>query len=52
VLNRGLTYSDIAPKDWERELKQVALPEHLTRLLVAMAELHRAGRYNRLADGV
>jgi hypothetical protein len=27
-------------------------PEHLTRHLVAMGELHRAGRYDRLADGV
>jgi hypothetical protein len=28
------------------------LPEHLTRHLVTMGELHRAGRYDRLADGV
>jgi NAD(P)H dehydrogenase (quinone) len=28
------------------------VPEHLTRHLVTMAELHRAGRYDRLADGV
>jgi hypothetical protein len=28
------------------------LPEHLTRHLVTMAALHRAGRYDRLADGV
>jgi len=28
------------------------LPEHLTGHLVTMAELHRAGRYDRLADGV
>ena len=28
------------------------MPEHLTRHLVAMGELHRAGRYDRLADGV
>jgi NAD(P)H dehydrogenase (quinone) len=28
------------------------LPEHLTRHLVTMGELHRAGRYDRQADGV
>ena len=52
ALNREVTYSDIPPEDWERELKKVGLPEHLTRHLVTMAELNRAGRYDRLADGV
>jgi len=28
------------------------LAEHLTRHLVTMGELHRAGRYDRQADGV
>jgi hypothetical protein len=28
------------------------LPEHLTRHLVTMAELNRAGRYDRMSDGV
>ncbi len=52
ALNREVTYSDIAPEDWERELKRVGLPEHLTRHLVTMAELNRAGRYDRMTDGV
>jgi uncharacterized protein YbjT (DUF2867 family) len=52
ALNREVTYSDIAPEDWERELKRVGLPEHVTRHLVTMAELNRAGRYDRMADGV
>ena len=52
ALNREVTYSDISPEDWERELKRHGLPEHLTRHLVTMAELNRAGRYDRLADGV
>jgi len=52
ALNREVTYSDIRPEDWERELKKVGLQEHLTRHLVTMAELNRAGRYDRLADGV
>ncbi len=52
ALNREVTYKDIPPQDWERELKKADLPEHLTRHLVTMAELNRAGRYDRLADGV
>jgi uncharacterized protein YbjT (DUF2867 family) len=52
ALNREVTYYDIPAEDWERELKKWGLPEHLSRHLVAMAELHRAGRYDRLADGV
>jgi hypothetical protein len=43
---------DISPEDWERELKRPGLPDHLTRHLVTMAELNRAGRYDRMADGV
>ena len=52
ALNRQVTYSDISPEDWEQELKRAGLPEHLTRHLVTMGELHRAGRYDRMADGV
>jgi uncharacterized protein YbjT (DUF2867 family) len=52
ALNREVTYSDIRPEDWERELKRAALPEHLMRHLVTVAELNRAGRYDRLTDGV
>jgi uncharacterized protein YbjT (DUF2867 family) len=52
ALNREITYSDIAPEDWERELKKAGLPEHLTKHLVTMAELNRAGRYDRMTDGV
>ena len=52
ALDREITYTDIRPEDWERGLQTVGLPEHLRRHLVAMGELHRAGRYDRLADGV
>ena len=44
ALNREVTYSDVSPDDWERELKRHGLPEHLTHHLVTMAELNRAGR--------
>jgi hypothetical protein len=52
ALNREVTYSEIPAEDWERELKRLGLPEHVTRHVVTMGELHRAGRYDRLADGV
>jgi len=52
ALNREVTYSDIASEDWERELRKAGLPEHLTKHLITMAELNRAGRYDRMADGV
>jgi uncharacterized protein YbjT (DUF2867 family) len=52
ALNREVTYADIRPEDWERELKRAGLPDHVTRHLVTMAELNRAGRYDRMTDGV
>jgi uncharacterized protein YbjT (DUF2867 family) len=52
ALNREIMYADIPPEDWERELKKVGLPEHLTHHLVTVGELNRAGRYGRMADGV
>jgi uncharacterized protein YbjT (DUF2867 family) len=52
ALNREVTYSDIRPEDWEQELKKAGLSEHLIRHLVTMGELHRASRYDRLAEGV
>jgi NAD(P)H dehydrogenase (quinone) len=52
ALNRTVTYSDVPPDEWEQELKRQGLPEHLIGHLVTMGELHRAGRYDRMADGV
>ena len=52
ALNREVTYSDISPEEWEQTLKKQGMPEHLTGHLLAMGELHRAGRYDRRADGV
>jgi NAD(P)H dehydrogenase (quinone) len=52
ALNREVAYVDIPPENWQRELERAGLPEHLTRHLVTMAELNRAGRYDRMTDGV
>ena len=52
ALHREVTYSDVPPDVWERELRKLGLPEHSAQHVVTMAELHRAGRYDRLTDGV
>jgi hypothetical protein len=52
ALNREVTYRDIPAEDWERKLKEARVPEHLAQHLLTMAELHRAGRYDRMADGI
>jgi NAD(P)H dehydrogenase (quinone) len=52
ALNHEVAYSDIRPEDWEQALRKAGLPEHLIQHLVTMGELHRAGRYDRLTDGV
>ena len=52
ALNRKVTYRDIPHEDWEQNLKRAQVPEHLAQHLLTMAELHRAGRYDRMVDGV
>jgi uncharacterized protein YbjT (DUF2867 family) len=51
ALNREIKYLEIPSEEWERDLERQRLPEHLYRHLITMAELHRAGRYDRLSDG-
>jgi len=51
-LDREVTYSDISPEEWEAGLSRAGLPEHVTQHVVTMGALHRAGRYDRLADAV
>src|SRR3954465_724286 len=52
ALNREIAYTDVAPEVFEAALKRAGLPEYVTQHIVTMGELHRAGRYDRLADGV
>ena len=52
ALNREVTYCDIPHEEWEQNLKRAQVPEHLAQHLLTMAELHRSGRYDRMADGV
>jgi uncharacterized protein YbjT (DUF2867 family) len=52
ALNREITYSDISPEYWEKGLKKQKVSDHLANHLMAMGELHRAGRYDRMTDTV
>jgi uncharacterized protein YbjT (DUF2867 family) len=52
ALNWEVAYTDIAPEVFEAELKRAGLPEYVAQHVVTMGELHRAGRYDRQADGV
>jgi uncharacterized protein YbjT (DUF2867 family) len=52
ALNREISYTDVAPEEFEVTLNRTGLPEHVAQHVVTMGELHRAGRYDRLTDGV
>jgi len=52
ALRREITYADIPPDAWERELRKAGVSEHLTKHVLTMAELNRAGRYDRMTNGV
>ena len=52
-LHRPITGTDVAHDVWvEDVLKPLGLPEHLQQHLATMAQLHRAGRYDRATDDV
>jgi uncharacterized protein YbjT (DUF2867 family) len=50
VLGRTIQYVDVPPQIWEAKLKEAQLPAHLIAHLVAMAQLHRDDRYDRMTD--
>jgi NAD(P)H dehydrogenase (quinone) len=52
ALHREILYTDIPPEIWEQELGKAGVPDHVLQHLLTMGELHRANRYDRLADGV
>ena len=52
ALSRTITYRDIPVKAWREGLLQRGLPAHLVNHLATMADLHRAGRYDRMSDDV
>ena len=52
ALGRVITYQDIPVGPWRDGLLERGLPVHLVSHLAVMADLHRAGRYDRMSDDV
>jgi uncharacterized protein YbjT (DUF2867 family) len=52
ALGRTITYQDILVEPWRNALLARGLPAHLVHHLATMADLHRAGRYDRLSADV
>jgi uncharacterized protein YbjT (DUF2867 family) len=52
ALGRTITFHDIPVEPWRDGLLELGLPVHLVDHLVTMADLHRAGRYDRMSDDV
>jgi uncharacterized protein YbjT (DUF2867 family) len=52
ALGRTITFKDIPVEEWRDGLLQLGLPVYLVNHLVTMADLHRAGRYDRMSDDV
>jgi uncharacterized protein YbjT (DUF2867 family) len=52
ALGRTITYQDIPVELWRDALLQSRAPLHLVHHLVTMADLHRAGRYDRMSGDV
>ncbi len=52
ALGRTIVYQDIPVEPWRDELLKRRWPAHLVNHLVALANLHRAGRFDRKSDDV
>jgi uncharacterized protein YbjT (DUF2867 family) len=52
ALGRTVTFQDIPVEPWRDGLVKQGLPAHLVSHLATMADLHRAGRYDRISDDV
>jgi len=52
ALGRTITYHDIPVEPWRDALLKRGLPVHLVNHLTTMADLHRAGRFDRMSDDV
>jgi uncharacterized protein YbjT (DUF2867 family) len=52
ALGRTITFQDIPVEPWRDGLLDRGLPVHLVNHLATMADLHRAGRYDRISDDV
>src|SRR3954463_15366302 len=52
ALGRTITFEDIPVEPWRAALVERGFPVHVVNHLAAMADLHRAGRYDRMSDDV
>ena len=52
ALGRTITFHDIPVEPWRDDLLKRGLPAHLVNHLATMADLHRAGRYDRMSDDI
>src|SRR5215472_6485948 len=52
ALGRTITFQHIPIEPWRRSLLDRGLPVHLVNHLVTIADLHRAGRYDRMSDDI
>jgi uncharacterized protein YbjT (DUF2867 family) len=52
ALGRPIVYRDIPLGPWREALLKRGLPVHLVNHLTTMAELHQAGRYDRLSGDI
>jgi uncharacterized protein YbjT (DUF2867 family) len=52
ALGRAVTFQDIPVEPWRDGLVKQGLPSHLVNHLATMADLHRAGRYDRMSEDV
>jgi uncharacterized protein YbjT (DUF2867 family) len=52
ALGRTIIFQDIPVEPWRDGLLERGLPDHLVNHLATMADLHRAGRYDRMSDDV
>jgi uncharacterized protein YbjT (DUF2867 family) len=52
ALGRTITYQDIPVEPWRDALLARGLPVHLVKHLATMADLHRAGRFDRMTGDV
>ena len=52
ALGRTITYQDIPVEPWRDGLLKRGLSVHLVNHLATMADLHRAGRYDRMSNDV
>src|ERR1700726_1819764 len=52
ALGRTITYQDIPVAPWRDDLLKRGWPVHVVNHLAALADLHRAGRFDRASDDV